>query len=324
MAAFFIAGLYACAFIANAQLVFMPNQTANAGNVTSLMMTYSESGKPATPGDKIHFVAVGSDLDSFIHVHAQASNNTTGSFFASVNFPKAGTYVLGLNTESSTGATVAAFLNFTVSGNPAMSPFTPSTLNALDTHILSVPLATPLPAVSLSSLLEKPDAKYHVALSGPTASSCVPGNSGVYSINVMNSSTHAPITDLMPFQGHLVHVAVVAADLSYYAHLHGYIASTSTTKMSNNAGHSHRRMDMDMSDAAFGPVLNVDITFPKNGTYAVIMQMQRGTTEFLASPYYISCTGISGKSSGASRDYGLYLSYFILGSLILRVMAWPQ
>lgn len=302
------------------QVLLLSNKTAKAGTVNKLYLSYTERNLPATPTDEIHFVAVGSDLDSFIHIHGQRVDNMAGSYFVTSQFPKAGTYVVGVNTASSQGTELCVFQNVTVTGVPSMAVYNSSRLNVMDACIVSLPLQEPLPPVVLSSLLRPssaPDAKYHISLSGPTGTACVPGSESMYTVTVSTAKLMTPVVDLFPLMGHLVHIAVVAADkLSYYAHEHGYIPGRSGMSMNSTGSMSTggfmsmggtmpgfgsnrlvsstggiRRLGImdSMGMGAFGPSVTINVTFPRSGVYSFIVQMQRNNSEFLAAPFYISC-----------------------------------
>lgn len=178
----------------------------------------------------LHLVAVGQDLDAFAHWHPTQSGPGANFTFSDVSFPAAGRYIIGFDGQLFDGP-VANHTYVNATGQPAMDPATMCNMAWRTTiNVTSVPLRLSYqPAVRLSSLMSPTTSaggtSYHVMLSGPQHTACIPGVQQSYYWAFYNSSTGAPITDLNIYLGAPMHLAVANAELTFLAHEHGTVAN---------------------------------------------------------------------------------------------------
>jgi hypothetical protein len=76
-----------------------------------------------------------------------------------------------------------------------------------------------------------------------------------------------PVTDLNPYLGAAMHLAVVSDELKQYIHAHG------TVPGEPHAHHDHMHAKPPKT---FGPEIESDVVFPAKGTYTIFSQVKHG------------------------------------------------
>jgi hypothetical protein len=76
-----------------------------------------------------------------------------------------------------------------------------------------------------------------------------------------------PVTDLNPYLGAAMHLAVVSDDLKYYIHSHGTVPGEPHA----HSDHMHAK-----PPKRFGPEIESDVVFPAKGIYTIFSQVRHG------------------------------------------------
>jgi uncharacterized membrane protein len=191
----------------------------------------------------LHAVIIGKDLSTFAHIHAEDAGRVTeemmkkAAFPLRFTFPKAGEYLIGLDFAASDQAYSKTF-PLHVTGAPAMGE----------------------PKVDFSTT--KDFGEYRVAL---TLSPEKVAAGEETTLKYVVEKDGKAVTDLEPYLGAAMHLAVVSADLTLFMHVHG-----------TTPGEPHHHMDhMDMHahpPKKFGPEIDAEIVFPSKGVYKIFSQ----------------------------------------------------
>jgi putative copper export protein len=190
----------------------------------------------------LHAVIIGRDLRSFAHIHPEDLGPVTDEMLKKAAFPlrftfaKSGTYLVGLDFATGDGLYSKTSL-LTVAGRPTMSA----------------------PAVDVSR--EKNFGVYQVKL--------VVSPKGIRAdaettIRFLITKQGGPVTDLEPYLGAPMHLAVVRSDLTKFIHTHGY----SPGDIHLRAGHREAK-----PSERYGPEIDADIIFPEAGVYKIFSQV---------------------------------------------------
>jgi len=191
----------------------------------------------------LHAIIVGSDLNVFAHIHAEDIGTVTdkmlkeATFPLRYSFPKAGEYLVGLDFATAEGMySEKAYIK--VAGSPAMGK----------------------PKFNFST--EKNVGDYHITLK--TFDKVIKAGQETR-LKYIIEQKGKPVTDLEPYLGAPMHLAVVLSDLGQFIHVHGFIP-----------GESHSDMgSMHMEPAKrFGPEIDTVVVFPVKGTYKIFSQVE--------------------------------------------------
>jgi hypothetical protein len=74
-----------------------------------------------------------------------------------------------------------------------------------------------------------------------------------------------PVTDLNPYLGAAMHIAVVSDDLTQYIHAHGTVPGEP---------HAHQDHMHTNPPKKFGPEIESDVVFPAKGVYTIFSQVK--------------------------------------------------
>ncbi len=191
----------------------------------------------------LHAVIIGSDLRTFAHIHPEDLGPITGeilnkaTFPLRFTFPKSGAYLLGIDFATQDGLySKTAMLN--VSGQPKMG------------------------APSMYALRQKDFGAYHMTLDLPPTRIHA-GEEAAFRFRIAKRGK--PVTDLGPYLGAPMHLAVVRSDLTQFIHAHGYSPGDLHMRLGHREAAPSER---------YGPEIDADITFPTNGMYKIFCQVQ--------------------------------------------------
>jgi len=192
----------------------------------------------------LHAVIVSKDLDFFAHIHPEDIGPVTpemiinASFPLLFTFPRPGDYLLGLDFAADDSA-YSRTLPIHVDKAPEMGK----------------------PKIDLSK--QKDFNGYRVTLSANPEEIHSGDNTTLRYIIEKNGK---PVTDLEPYLGASMHLAVVSEDLKVFIHEHGSVPGS---------GHEHHdHMNMPPPPEKFGPEIDADVVFPSKGVYKIFSQTQ--------------------------------------------------
>jgi hypothetical protein len=192
----------------------------------------------------VHVVIVSQDFSVFAHIHPRDFERLTpevlkgARFFVRFTFPKAGRYVVGLDFAVK-GRPFGRHFVVDVAGKPGMT--------APEKDFKRTERAGGLD-VSFATTPEPIRAKYNAVL------------------NYVFKEKGKPVTDLNPWLGAPMHLAIVSSDLKYFIHVHGEVPGMTAHMHSEDHMHMH-------VPPKFGPKIEVPIVFPAKGLYKVFGQV---------------------------------------------------
>lgn len=241
------------------EIATVPNKPV-AGQPTDFTLTISEIERGQKIGpvrdlgmyhDRIlHLVVVGEDLSTFAHIHTEDIGPVTpeelksGEFPLRYTFPKAGRYTLVVNYIVG-GRELSQQSFIEVGGQPEMEK------NAAA-------------AAKLDRTLTKDIDGYHVSFDIP--SSIKAGEIAKITYTIQKNGKD--VTDLQPYLGAAMHLAVVRSDLGRVIHTHGQLylpGSAFFQQLFQNYVSYHAHFIPDK----FGPKVQARITFPQPGLYQI-------------------------------------------------------
>jgi len=192
----------------------------------------------------LHAVIISKDLNFFAHIHPEdigpvtSEMITNASFPLLFTFPRPGDYLLGLDFAADDG-----FYSRTFSLHVAKAP------------VMGRPM------IDLSR--KKYFGDYQVSLSFSPESV----HSGEdMTLRYVIEKSGKPVTNLEPFLGASMHLAVVSEDLKVFIHAHGSVPG------SPHDHHDH--MHAAPAPEKFGPEVDSDIVFPQKGVYKIFSQVK--------------------------------------------------
>jgi copper resistance protein D len=192
----------------------------------------------------LHAVIISKDLDFFAHIHPEDSGPVTtdmitkASFPLLFTFPRAGDYLIGLDF-----ATDDSFYSRTFHLHVAKAP---------EMGVTRIDFST-----------QKDFEGYKVTLR-VTPEEIHSGEDTTLRYIIENNGK--PVTDLEPFLGASMHLAVVSEDLKVFIHSHG------TVPGSPHDHHDH--MHAPPPPEKFGPEIEADVVFPAKGVYKIYSQVE--------------------------------------------------
>lgn len=222
-----------------------------AGAPVSMKIHLEDADKKPLQGllihhDRIlHAVIIGKDLNVFAHIHPEDVGPITdemlkkATFPLRFTFPKAGEYMIGLDFATEDGH-YSKRVSLSVSGRPRMSE----------------------PKIDIST--KKDFGPYHVTLK--TSPSNIKLNTETL-LRFIIRKNNKPVTDLEPYLGAPMHLAIVRMDLSEFIHGHGFVPG---------ALHSHAEHLHTNSSERYGPEVDASIVFPARGVYKIFSEVQHG------------------------------------------------
>ena len=189
----------------------------------------------------LHAVIIGRDLSVFAHIHPEDLGTITSemldtaTFPLRYTFPKAGIYLLGIDFATKDGI-YSKTAELRVFGQPMGEPkFDFSTTKNFGAY-----------KVTLKSAPERIRAGEETTLT--------------YFIR----KSGKPLTDLGPYLGAAMHLAIVRSDLTQFIHAHGDVPEGSQDQKEHMHG---------MLPEKFGPEIDCVIIFPVKGTYRIFSQV---------------------------------------------------
>ena len=191
----------------------------------------------------LHAVIIGKDLNVFAHIHPEdlgaltSEMLDTATFPLRYTFPKAGAYIMGIDFATEDGI-YGKTAHLTVFGKPLME------------------------AAKIDFSRTKNFGPYRVTLA-TSSKSIKAGEETVLAYRIEKDGM--PVTDLQPYLGAPMHLAVVRADLTQFTHIHGVLPGE--TQAHDN--HMHV-----MPPEKFGPEIDADVIFPSMGIYKIFGQAQ--------------------------------------------------
>ncbi len=190
----------------------------------------------------LHALIIGSDLDVFAHIHPEDLGVITGtmldtaSFPLQYTFPKAGDYLIGLDFATEDGL-YSRTVHLRVTGRPGMGPAGKDFSRAKNFGPYQVSLTT---------------------LSGDIKA----GRETTLRYTVRKDGK--PVTDLEPYLGAAMHLAIVRSDLTHFIHAHGSVPGEGPAADREHAQPPEK----------FGPEIESTIVFPVKGAYRIFSQVQ--------------------------------------------------
>lgn len=191
----------------------------------------------------LHVVIVGEDLNVFAHIHPEDIGPVTtamvnkATFPVRYVFPKGGRYLIGFDFAAA-DALYSKQVVLTVAGGPRMRRQNVDLSRSKNFGQYRVSLSTPPQGIKAG---EETVLAYHIEEDGK------------------------PVTDLQPYLGAPMHLAVVRADLTQFIHTHGVLPGET------QAHHDHMHA---MPPERFGPEIDADVIFPSKDIYKIFGQVQ--------------------------------------------------
>jgi putative copper resistance protein D len=193
----------------------------------------------------LHMLIIGQDMRSFAHVHPEDTGPITGEMLKKAvfplrfTFPRAGEYLVGVDFFAGDEFYSQVF-RVSVAGRPAMGgPRTDLSRRRIFGEY-TVTLAISPMSIKAG---EETSLRYVIEKDGK------------------------PVTDLGPYLGAAMHIAVVSDDLKRYIHAHG------TVPGEPHARHDHMHA---VPPKRFGPEIEADVVFPVKGIYTIFSQVKHG------------------------------------------------
>lgn len=191
----------------------------------------------------IHVIIIGSDLNIFAHIHPEdlgmITNEMldTAAFLLRYTFPKAGTYIVGIDFATRDGV-YSKTASLLITGQPDMGQPTMDLSRSKSFGPYRVTLATSPKSIKTD---EETTLTYSIQKNG------------------------TPLTDLQPYLGAAMHLAVVRSDLTHFIHTHGVLSGESE---------HHNDQVHDWLPERFGPMVEAAIIFPAKGVYKIFGQIE--------------------------------------------------
>lgn len=204
----------------------------------------------------LHVIVIGADMQSFAHIHADDDRSLTreeitgSTFTLNHTFPKAGEYIVAVDYLH---GLVHESRQFRVQVGPekphAVTTYaSPGSFNGYD-----VEFAYTAPLVGDVATI-----RYTVRKDG------------------------VPVTDLVPYLGAAMHVAIVKNDLSEFIHTHGEVHPPGYVAPTNLKNHQHTP-----PPAQFGPIVEAHAVFPSPGLYTVFGEFKDANGAIVATRFTV-------------------------------------
>lgn len=194
----------------------------------------------------VHVVIASADFSVFAHIHPEDLGPITeemkkkAEYPVRFTFPKAGQYIVAVDSALK-GEPFSEHFTVDVAGEPKMGSY----------------------VRDLSR--EKKFGDFQVSLSF-VPEKIVAGKETV--LKYLIKKDGEPVTDLEPYLGAPMHVAVISANLDSFIHAHGQLPGAM-------GGHHHMGHEMHMKvPEKFGPDIDVPVVFPARGLYQIFSQVE--------------------------------------------------
>jgi putative copper export protein len=191
----------------------------------------------------LHALIVGQDMRSFAHIHPEEAGPITGEMLKKADFPlrftfpKAGEYLVGADFFAG-DEFYSRMFHLSVSGKPAMGG----------------------PKTDFST--RKNFGDYRVTFSASPMNVKAGEETSLSFVIEKDGQT---VTDLNPYLGAAMHIAVISADLKEYIHAHGAVPGEP---------HGHQDHMHTKPPKKFGPEIEADVIFPVKGIYTIFSQVK--------------------------------------------------
>jgi copper resistance protein D len=191
----------------------------------------------------LHAIIISKDLNIFAHIHPEDIGPVTGEMVKQATFPllyafpKAGEYLVGLDFAAADNLYSKTF-SVNVAGKPGMGE----------------------PKIDFS--MKKNFGAYRVSLT-ISPESVTAGNTAKFSYIIEKDGK--VVTDLEPYLGAAMHLAVVPVNLRLFIHAHGLTPE----EPHGPVGHMHAA-----PPKRFGPEIEAEMVFPDKGVYKVFSQVK--------------------------------------------------
>lgn len=191
----------------------------------------------------LHAIIIGKDLNFFAHIHPEDVGKITDEILKKATlplrftFPKAGEYLVGIDFAA-TDEFYSKTFSLNVAGEPTMGE----------------------PKIDFSA--KKDFGDYRVTL---TISPKDVRAGEETTLRYIIEKDGKAVTDLEPYLGAAMHLAVVPADLTLFIHAHG----TTPGEPHTHLDHMHAT-----PPKKFGPEIEADIVFPAKGIYKIFSQVK--------------------------------------------------
>ncbi len=202
----------------------------------------------------IHVVIASQDFSVFAHIHPQDFGPITpemkkmARYQVKFTFPKAGSYIVGIDFAVS-GRSVSKHFLVHVTGGPEM--------------------AHPKKDLTREKIFGGLDVRFSSKPEHITA-----GKKTVLTYRFTEKGR--PVTDLQPYLAAPMHLAVISEDLTHFMHTHGELPGMP------HMGHDEESMQMTVPEK-FGPELEVHLVFPSKGLYQIFGQVRHKDKVILTS-----------------------------------------
>lgn len=243
---------------------------------------------------KVHVVVIGEDLDTFGHVHTEDFFEITkamereGTYPVLFTFPKAGTYLVALDTANPAGEFSKAF-SLSVEGDTLLKA--PSFDFSTKKNVVGIPEEKPhvmKQAVQVSKLEQNSSERYEVTFSAPKEIS--PNKEAI--LEFYFSKAGKGVTNLEPYLEAPMHFALVSTDLTFFTHTHGGPPEwMQHVREQGHMAHADQEHAKDDLPSSFGPIIQLAVTFPQPGVYKIFGQA-RHNGKLLIVPFMTNITGV--------------------------------
>lgn len=259
----------------SARISTMP-ATIVAGSPASVGVQIFRSTTAVTAFDdlhtqKLHFIAISSDLEDIVHVHPVLG--ASGHFTTSTTFAKQQPY--------------SVFLEYDPAGRMAAQT-TRSSLTPASANAVAPSLVNPYDG---SGARTSTIGTTRVRLAKDPSGMVMPKMAAHLSFHI-TTATGTPATDLVPWLGMPAHGIIVSEDVATFLHVHG-MADTGGGGMhmdhgtgAMTAGTTGMDMDQGAMPMPTDGRIGVDVTFPRAGLYKMFLQFQRGAA-VVTAPFVI-------------------------------------
>jgi hypothetical protein len=238
-----------------AEVSFAAPEAILAGVPAKLEFTFQEKkGTPAILSVQheklLHVIIIAADMSSFSHVHPEdigTAEVESGKFSLEYAFPRAGDYIVALDYLHKSARESKRFRTTVGSGiAQAQEPYLYESPHIMGPY--SISLETDAIEAGKEAAL-----KYTVQKNGES------------------------VTDLVPYLGAAMHVAIVKNDLSEFVHTHGHahekVSDESDTPTPAPEGHAVHHPSLP---SRFGPFVEAHVVFPTSGMYTVFGEFRHG------------------------------------------------
>jgi hypothetical protein len=247
-----------------------------AGSTAHLTLrVFDPNGQRVTAFDDLHtmpmhFVAVSSDLQDFMHLHPtlQANGDLTVDAPIAVDQP------------------YKMFFEYDPKG-PAEQQTSRGELSPLGAAAVSPGLASQ-PAFDGSALRATTVDDTRVELQPLPHAMIMSGMNTTFRVSI-KTSAGTPATDLVDWMGMPGHAIILSEDTSTFIHAHGMPAGMGGHGGHGGHDHGDHGTDGTTTGATTPADLDVDVTIPTPGLYKMFMQVKRGD-RVITAPFVLHAT----------------------------------